>query len=166
MIYDLTGKEQIRINSPDYSFIFLDDKKLYIPARGKMDVPSIAAFISQDTLFTERGYNASYKCDYVKKNWGSCYDPRATPGVNYLNFEYINDEVFVYGHKKGYVRQSNDGYTQRSSSSRWYTYTLYSPENSLLASIKVDLNTVECFSILLPQLTLAKKPKLQRVSPA
>ncbi len=108
-VTDNSGQMRLKCKPyPKSNILFLDDNKSYIPFV-YFKIEELAKFIVNDSLFTTNGYNLSYKCDYIKKYRGSCYDPNAKPGQNYINFEMVGEDVFSYGKKVFSVKKTRMG---------------------------------------------------------
>jgi hypothetical protein len=80
-VFDTEGQARLKYTGSNCRLLFLDDNKSYIPRGCNAFMNDLAKFLGRDTLFTAKGYNASYKKAFIRKYEGVFFEPGALPAT-------------------------------------------------------------------------------------
>lgn len=70
IVYDLREIPYMKFEGEEGKMMFLDDNKSYLPRVCDAYLKKVAQFIASDSIFTERGFNKSYRSAYIERYGG------------------------------------------------------------------------------------------------
>ena len=69
-VYDLQETPYMKFEGEEGKMVFLDDNQSFLPRVCDAYLNKVAQFIASDSIFTERGFNKSYRSAYIERYGG------------------------------------------------------------------------------------------------